>query len=199
MERDDAKSVGDKIAALGIAYCDCPVSGLPERAKDGTLKLMFGGERSSYTQVNELLHCCGESLFCGGLGAGQAMKAVNNIIYNINIVALCEVLPLATAVGLDPEQLAEVVTSGSSRSFASEHFVPRMLDRHFADDFPLESAYKDISNIKTMGQNCQASMPVINAMISTYESAIAAGYGAEPKSAMLKLYEKSLGVMFQRE
>jgi len=198
MGRDDAIAIGREVSDLGVGYCDCPVSGLPKRAHDGTLKLMFGGERSWFDQNTPLLSAFGEAIYCGDLGMGQAMKAINNIIYNINIAALCEVLPLAMSVGLKPELLEEIVLSGSSRSFASEHFVPRMLDGHFSDDFSMQAAYKDISNIKNMAAESGASIPVVKAMIATYDAAIACGYGSEPKSAMLKVYEEALGIRFRR-
>ena len=125
------------------------------------------------------------------------MKAVNNIIYNINIAALCEVLPLAVAAGLDPQQLAQLVTSGSSSSFASVHFVPRMLARDFSGDFPMQKANKDIVNIRQMQAETGAILPLVTAMIASYNAALSAGHGAEPKSAMLKPYEAALNIQFK--
>lgn len=198
LDRTDAIDIGTALAEAGIQYWDCPVSGLPKRADNGTLTLMFGGPESGFNQVKPCLDSFGEAIYCGELGCGQAMKAINNIIYNINIVALCEVLPLAVAVGLKPEQLAQLVTTGSSRSFASEHFVPKMIEGQFNGDFALRDAYKDIVNVQKMGVETRASLPVVNAMISSYQAAIAAGYESEPKSAMLKVYESSLGVQFRK-
>jgi 3-hydroxyisobutyrate dehydrogenase-like beta-hydroxyacid dehydrogenase len=64
------------------------------------------------------------------------MKAINNIIYDVNIVALGEGRPLAVAAGLDPDEVARLVTTGSSRSFASEYFVPRMMARRLCQTKP---------------------------------------------------------------
>jgi len=197
LDRTDAKSLGQRVRETGADYADCPVSGLPARADNGTLTMMFGGRRTSFDQVRPMLASMGEDLrYCGEVGSGQAMKAINNIIYNINIAALCEVLPLATAAGLDPEEVASVVRSASSRSFASEYFVPRMFERQFHSDFSLENAYKDIVNVQGMAIETRAMTPLVNAMTASYQSAIAAGYGDEPKSAMLKVYEAALGVEF---
>ncbi len=199
-DRADAISLATDAKAAGINYCDCPVSGLPARALDGTLTVMFGGSRQIFDQTSHLLNHFGQDIrYCGDIGCGQAMKAINNVIYNINIAALCEMLPLATAIGLDPEQVGSVVTSASSRSFASSHFVPKMLERHFSNDFTLKNAYKDIANVQRMAIETKAMTPVANAMISTYQSAMAAGYDNEPKSAMLKIYEDALGVKFEKK
>lgn len=199
LDRTDALSIGEQAAKAGITYWDCPVSGMPFRAHDGTLTVMFGGAKNAFEAFESLLETFGEFVIhCGPLGSGQAMKAINNIIYNVNIVALCEVLPLAVAVGLDPEEVAQVVTTASSRSFASAYFVPRMLERRFDTDFALKDAYKDIVNVQKMGVEKRAMLPVVNAMISSYQAAMAAGHADEPKSAMLKIYENALGVEFRK-
>lgn len=199
LDRTDALAIAEEAGHAGIAYWDCPISGMPFRAEDGTLTVMFGGTDDAFALTRPYLEQVGTSIIhCGALGTGQAMKALNNIIYNVNIAALAEVLPLTVAVGLDPEQVAQIVTSGSSRSFASEYFVPRMLEGRFDSDFSLSAAYKDIVNVERMAADTGASLPVVEAMVGSYKAAIAAGYGDEPKSAMLKVYEQALGVKFRK-
>ncbi len=121
------------------------------------------------------------------------MKAFNNIVYNVKIAAICEVMPLAVKAGLEVGKIAEVLTTASSRSFASEYFVPRILERKFDSDFSMQAAYKDIVNIQEVAARFQASMPVVDAMVSTYRAAMEMGFSDEPKSAMVKVYEKYLG------
>ena len=92
---------------------------------------------------------------------GQLMKASNNIVYNVNIIAICEVMLLAVKVGLEPEKLAAVLTRSSARSFASEYFVPRILARRFDSDFSMQAAYKVIVKIQQVTARFRASMPVV--------------------------------------
>ncbi len=199
LDRIDALAIAEAAGSSGIAYWDCPISGMPFRAHDGTLTVMFGGTKEAYAAAKPFLEMFGEFIVhAGPLGSGQAMKAINNIIYNVNIVALCEVLPLAVAVGLDPDEVARVVMSASSRSFASEYFVPRMMERKFDSDFAMQDAYKDIVNVQRMAVETKAMLPVVNAMVASYQAAMAAGHGAEPKSAILKVYENALGVEFRK-
>lgn len=198
--RNEAVAVAARAAEAGIRYADCPISGMPFRALNGTLTIMFGGRRADYETVLPYLDITGEFVvYCGDIGSGQLMKAFNNIIYNVNIAAICEVLPLAQKAGLDTEVLARVVTSGSSRSFASEYFVPRILDGEFREDFALGSAYKDIVNVQETATRLAAPTPVVSAMTAIYQQAIAQGLGEQPKSAMIKLYEQALGVEFRRK
>ena len=200
LERSEALQFHDQLANKGIQYADCPVSGLPARAREGRLTLMFGGSQMLFEQVSPILELFGKNIvYCGEVGSGQLMKAVNNIIYNINIVALCEILPLGVAAGISIDALEQVVTSASSRSFAGDHFIPRMMAREFEGDFPLAGAYKDILNMQKVATEKQALTPLMNAMISSYQNALADGLGDEPKSAIIKIYEKVLGVEFKRE
>ena len=200
LERSEALQFHDQLANKGIQYADCPVSGLPARARAGRLTLMFGGSQILFEQVSPLLELLGKNIvYCGEVGSGQLMKAVNNIIYNINIVALCEILPLGVAAGISIDALEQVVTSASSRSFAGDHFIPRLMAREFEGDFPLAGAYKDILNMQKVATEKQALTPLMSAMISSYQNALADGLGDEPKSAIIKIYEKVLGVEFKRD
>ena len=188
-----ALQIAEKSENAGLSYSDCPISGMPFRAENGTLTMMFGGSREMFANVSPTLDIMGEFIVhCGEVGMGQLMKAVNNIIYNVNIAAICEVMPLAMKAGLAADKLAEVLTTASSRSFASEYFVPRILERKFDSDFSLKAAYKDIVNIQEVAARLHASMPVVDAMIATYQAAIDMGFGDQPKSAMVKVSEKQL-------
>jgi len=180
-------------------YYDCPVSGLPARGRNGTLTLMFGGDADIFSGHNNLLSAMGSKLIhCGPVGSGQMMKAVNNVIYNINIAAISEIIPLAIASGLDTDAVVKTVLSGSSNSFAAGHFLPRVLERQFDGDFPMQSAYKDIQNIQAMmdeaRNNSSAfspdSMSTTKGMVALYERALADGYGQSAKSAMFQVFEQ---------
>ncbi len=190
MNHGSALRLCERATSVGLIYSDCPISGKPFRAEDGTLTMMFGGTPEQFAAARPYLDIMGEFVVhCGTVGMGQLMKAVNNIIYDVNIAALCEVMPLAVKAGLDPGTLEQVLTTASARSFASEYFVPRILDREFAGDFSLEAAYKDIVNVQEMAARLEASLPVVEAMVSTYRAAIDQGFGDQPKNAMVKVYE----------
>ena len=193
MNRGAALHLAARAERGGVRYCDCPISGLPVRADNGTLTMMFGGDPTVFADAKPCLDIMGEFVVhCGAVGAGQLMKAVNNVIYDVNIAAVCEVLPLAVKAGLDPETVATVVTTASARSFASEHFLPRILDGRFDGDFSLQGAYKDIVNIEEVAAHFDASLPVVSAMVATYRAALDMGLGELSKSAMVKVYEHRL-------
>ncbi|MXZ70359.1 MAG: NAD(P)-dependent oxidoreductase [Acidobacteria bacterium] len=190
MNHRAARRLAQRAGEAGLTYADCPVSGMPLRAERGTLTMMFGGSPALFSLARPYLDAMGEFIVhCGDVGMGQLMKAVNNIVYDVNIAAFCEVLPFAVKAGLQPEQVAEVLTTGNARSFASQYFVPKILERRFDGDFSLEAAYKDIVNIQEAAAEVDASLPLVEAMVSAYRTAIEMGLGDEPKSAMVKVYE----------
>ena len=194
MNHRAARRLARRAREAGAVYADCPVSGMPLRAEQGTLTMMFGGSAELFALSKPYLDVMGEFVVhCGDAGMGQLMKAVNNIVYDVNIAAFCEILPFAVKAGLQPAQLAEVLTTGNARSFASEHFVPRIMERRFEGDFSLRAAYKDIVNIQEAAAQLDASLPLVEAMVSIYRAAIEKGFGDEPKSAMVKVYEERMG------
>lgn len=191
----DALDIASAARGHGLDYNDCPVSGGPRGAADASLTIMFGGDAQQFAAAKPTLEVMGrEVIHCGPLGSGQLMKAVNNVIYDINIAAICELLPLAAKAGLDVQTVARVVTSGSSRSFASTHFVPKILDDRFDGDFPMGAAWKDIVNVQEIALRHGAMTPVMNAMTAVYQTAIAQGHGDAAKSSMVKVYERVLGL-----
>ena len=193
MNRGAAITLSQRAQDAGCTYFDCPISGKPFRADAGTLTIMFGGTDEGFAYAKPYLDVMGECVVhCGEVGSGQLMKALNNIVYDVNIAAICEIMPLAVKAGLEPTTLARVLTTASGRSFASEYFAQRILDREFEGDFTLRGAYKDIVNFKAVAAQLGASLPVVNAMIATYEATINEGYGDQPKSAMIKRYEAQL-------
>ena len=145
--------------------------------------MMFGANEWAFERIRPYLDVMGEFIvYCGECGTGQMMKAFNKVIYDINIAGVCEILPMAIKAGLKPETLERVLTTASARSFAYEHFVPRLLDRRFDildrrfdTDFAIEDAYKDIINVQQITTRLNASMPVVNAMVKVYEKST--GYG----------------------
>ena len=115
-----------------IRFVDAPVSGMEKRAKEGTLTIMFGGDDEILEEILPLLEAMGkEIVHMGQVGNGQLSKMINNILYNSNIAALAEVLPLSVKLGLEPEKIARVINSGSGQSFASQAFIPNILEGCF--------------------------------------------------------------------
>ncbi|MET0367992.1 MAG: NAD(P)-dependent oxidoreductase [Methylobacterium sp.] len=191
----DALRIGRALEACGRRFLDAPVSGAPAGAEAGTLTVMCGGAPEAFEAVRPLLDRFGATvLHMGPAGAGQLTKTVNNVLYDINIAALAEVLPMAVAMGLDPAQLGQVVTTGTSRSYASQYFVPRILKGEFDEGYPLTKAYKDLVSAAAVAAENGFPLPVTAAATATYQTALRQGHGDRDKGAMVLPFEALLGV-----
>ena len=182
-----------------IVFADAPVSGMEARAKEGKLTIMFGGERAVFDKIFHVLEVIGNKiLYMGGIGNGQLTKLINQLLFNINCAAIAEILPMATKLGLDPEKITEVVTTGTGRSFAAEFFTPHILEESFDHGYPLENAYKDMISAAELSAHSRIPLPLTQAAACTYQMALAEGYGKEDKGAMIKVFERLLGVKFRK-
>ena len=182
----------------GVGFIDAPVSGMEARAIEGTLTAMCGGKSETLEAVRPYLACVANSiLHMGGAGSGQLAKLVNQLLFDINCAALAEVLPMAVKLGIDPEKIGRIVNSGTGKSYASDFFIPRILKNHFSDGYPLKHAYKDLVSGAKLGANMGVPMPVLAAATATYQMALLEGHGGLDKGAMIKVYEKLLGVEFR--
>ncbi|MFH2074609.1 MAG: NAD(P)-binding domain-containing protein, partial [Pseudomonadota bacterium] len=111
--------INRRLLETGILFADAPVSGMEARAKEGKITVMFGGGEDLFQTVRPALEAIGNQIvYMGAVGSGQLTKLINQLLFNISCAGLAEVLPMAVKLGLDPEKVAQVVTTGTGRSFA---------------------------------------------------------------------------------
>ena len=134
-----------RLKAKGVRFADAPVSGMEARAKEAKITVMFGGDKTLFKTVRPALDAIGNQIvYMGPVGCGQLTKLINQLLFNISCAGLAEVLPMAAKLGLDPAQVAQVVTTGTGRSFAAEFFIPLTLENKFDEGYPVKAAYKDM-------------------------------------------------------
>jgi 3-hydroxyisobutyrate dehydrogenase-like beta-hydroxyacid dehydrogenase len=190
-----AKELGNK----GVEFVDAPVSGMEARAIEGTLTVMCGGKKEVFERVRPLLECIGNTIiYMGTHGSGQLTKLINQLLYDINVAALAEILPMSVKMGLDSEKVGQVINSGTGRSQASEFFIPRILEGNFQEAYPMKNAYKDLVSAAEIAAHQGIPMPVLSAATHTYQMALLKGYGDRDKGGMIGVYEDLLGVSFRK-
>ncbi len=193
-------SIEKKLKAKGVIFIDAPVSGQADRAKDGTLTIMVGGDSDAAQVIRPVLNAIGNKVvYMGKGGNGQLAKLVNQLFYNISCAAMAELLPMAVKLGLDPEAVCRVVTTGTGQTFALSFFTPYILNNDFKPGYPLKSAYKDMISAAEISAHEKIPLPVFFAALQTYQLALLEGYGEENKGAMIKVWEKVLGVEVRRK
>ncbi len=190
----------ERLAQQGVVFVDAPVSGMEARAKDGTLTVMFGGDAAVFQTVYPVFQAIGNTIIhMGKIGCGQLAKLINQLLFNTACAAMAEILPMAVKLGLDPEKIAQVIVTGTGRSFAVEFFTPRILDDKFDEGYPLKHAYKDMISAAEISAHQKIPLPMVQAATTTYQMALAQGLGDEDKGAMIKVFERILGVEFRRK
>lgn len=181
-----------------VGFLDAPVSGMTARAEDGTLTVMCGGEKPVFKAVEPFFACVGNKiLYMGSVGAGQMTKLINQLLFDINVAALAEMLPLAVKMGLDPKDVGQVVNSGTGRSYASEFFISRILENNFSEGYSLKNAYKDLISAAELSAEMCIPLPVLHAATTTYQMALLEGHGDRNKGSMICVFERLLGVSYR--
>jgi 3-hydroxyisobutyrate dehydrogenase-like beta-hydroxyacid dehydrogenase len=184
----------------GFRFVDAPVSGMAARAANATLTAMAGGSFADFERAFPVLSAMASTvLHMGDIGSGQLAKLVNQLLFDINAAALAEILPMAVRLGLDPVKVGEIVNSGTGRSYASECFIPSILQGRFDNGYPMRAAYKDLVAAMEIAGPAGIPLPVLAAATATYQQALLMGHGADDKGGMVKVFEALLDVRFRSE
>ena len=189
-----------KLKEKGIVFADAPISGMEARAKEGKLTVMFGGDPTLLETLRPLLNAIGNKIvYMGNVGSGQLTKLINQLLFNICCAGVAEVLPMAAKLGLDPEKVTEVVTTGTGRSFAAEFFAPLALVNQFDQGYPLKHAYKDMISAAEISAHQKIPLPVVQATTATFQMALRQGLGDENKGSLIKVFERILDIEFRKK
>jgi 3-hydroxyisobutyrate dehydrogenase len=149
-----ARGVAARLAERGLPFLDAPVTGGDVGAREGTLSILVGGEAAVLDQVRPVLEVMGRRItHCGPVGAGQTMKACNQILCALNMVGVVEALALARQGGVDQKQLLEALGSGAGGSWALEKLGPRIVAGDFAPGFMIDLIQKDLRIVQDLAQS----------------------------------------------
>ena len=197
---DMARSLASAFRKRGIVFLDAPVSGMKQRADDGTLTVMVGGEKEAFEKAKPYFEMVGTTvLHMGASGCGQAAKMINNTAYDINAAGIAELLPLAVRLGLDPEKIGRVINSGTGRSYASEFFIPRILEDAFTDGYPIGKAFKDLAHAEETERAEGIELPMTEAAAAVFRRAMEEGFGKLNKGGLIRVKEEEFGVRYRRD
>jgi 3-hydroxyisobutyrate dehydrogenase len=145
-EPEGTRELGAALADLGVALVDAPVSGGVPRAQDAALTIMIGGDAAAIVRARPVLELLGKRLFeVGTLGAGHAVKALNNYVSAAAFEATSEALLIGKAFGIDPTQLIDILNVSTGRTFHSElSMKDHVIAGRHAAGFLLALAAKDV-------------------------------------------------------
>lgn len=184
------------LAERGIEFVDAPVSGGTNGAVAGTLAVMFGGAEATLEEVRPAIEAfAGRIVRVGDVGAGHAVKAVNNMLLAVNLWAAGEGLAALAAGGVDVTAALEVINASSGRSNATENLVPqRVVTRAFPVTFRLALLAKDASLALDVTRAARTPAPVMALVESLLHAATREVGGDEDHTAAVRLIEQWAGV-----
>jgi 4-hydroxybutyrate dehydrogenase/sulfolactaldehyde 3-reductase len=191
-----SRKVGAALAARGVDMVDSPVGKTAEHAVKGTLTLMVGGKPEVVARVRPILDLMGTDFFyCGGPGAGHAMKVANNLLATTLLAANAEVLAAGVKAGLTLDTMLSVMkTTMAWNNQLAIAMAGRAFKGDFEPGFMLRLGHKDcrlaVAMIKAMGLAC----PVGEAALAACQEGLDRGLGAKDVGILLKLREAAAGV-----
>jgi 3-hydroxyisobutyrate dehydrogenase-like beta-hydroxyacid dehydrogenase len=188
------RSIGEQLASSGARLVDAPVTGSSPRAEDGTLAIMCGGDAADVERVRPLLETMGSLIvYAGPLGAGQAVKLVNNAVAAANAATLAQALIVGSAQGLDLDALVEVMAAGSGASTMLSLKAGPMRAHDYTTLFKTEHMLKDVRLCLEEAQSADVPFPAAAAACDALSAAVARGHGADDFAALLEAYEGFAG------
>jgi len=187
VSRATACTAAERITKSGGGFLDAPVSGGIEGARNGTLAMMVGGDIETLERVRPVLDAiAGRVEHMGPVGAGQATKAVNQVMAAGINQAVTEALAFAAALELPLDQVIDVVGSGAAGNWFLSHRGPTMTQQQFDPGFRVALHHKDLAICKQMAEQFDVALPIVEMTLIHYRRLMEAGYGDEDISALYR-------------
>lgn len=191
-----SRKLHEAFAAKGCSFLDAPVSGGPKGAQDATLTVMAGGAQAAFDRALPVFRAFGKNIrLCGGPGAGQVVKLVNQLLVGVHTAAIAEAAVFGARLGADAKTLLEVIGTSYGGSTMMTRHMPRFIARDFSPATPMTLISKDLGLIHDEAK--AAGVPLLLGALAEqrFVEAVARGHGGEDMSALVRLWEEAAGCL----
>jgi 3-hydroxyisobutyrate dehydrogenase len=183
-----AREIAATLASQEVDFLDCPVSGGVEGARLGTLAIMCGGPENAFSRAQPVLQAMGKTIrHFGASGAGQSVKATNQILCAGIIRTVAEAMAFAKAEQLPLEPVIETLGQGAGSSWYFVNRAPWMAKDSFTGGFKVRLHAKDLRICREMAAAHGVALPVIEDTLRDYQELIEQGHGDDDISAIFRL------------
>jgi 3-hydroxyisobutyrate dehydrogenase len=166
------RELGKDLAERGIGLVDAPVSGGVKGAVNATLAIMVGGDEKLAKAVDPLLAPMGKRFYAGSLGAGHAIKVLNNYVSAAGLAAAGEAVLIARRFGIDPQTVINIINASTGRNNSTENkFAQFILNQKFNSGFSLGLMAKDISLAMEVAKACKVEAELGQACLALWKDA----------------------------
>jgi 3-hydroxyisobutyrate dehydrogenase len=186
--------VANELGAKGVKVLDAPVSGGEIGAKQATLSIMVGGEKTTFDEYLPILQVLGKRItHMGSNGMGQTTKLCNQVICALNIQAVCEGLMLGAKAGLNLNKLLEVMTAGAAGSWMLSNLGPKIVERDMRPGFKIKHQQKDLNTVLSFASELGLPLPATALVQQMFRAVEAEGLGEQGTQAAIVAMEKLAG------
>jgi 3-hydroxyisobutyrate dehydrogenase len=193
------RRIEPRARARGVHFLEAPVSGGVSGARAATLAVMVGGEAAVLPRAEPVLRAIGPNIFhVGPVGAGNTVKAINNMMACVNSLAMMEGVALGVKAGLDPMTIYEVVKASSGGSKALERIPTALVPRNFAPGFKVQLMNKDLDTFNAIARELHVPVSFANVAQRYQQAALAAGLGDQDTSVVMTIIERLAAVEVKR-
>jgi 3-hydroxyisobutyrate dehydrogenase-like beta-hydroxyacid dehydrogenase len=186
------RALAEQLQSSGIVLVDAPVARQRQAAEAGTLLITVGADDATFASLEPLLSCMGSDVVhAGGVGAGQVLKIMNNMVLFINMNALAEALAIGRAAGVEPQTLFSTLKLGSADSFALRNTASAtmLVDEFPTKAFPTDYAIKDLALALQLAADSGVPVAAAQQTMHLLRQTHDAGFGDAYYPVMIKVIE----------
>ena len=192
---DESRFCYAKLKEIGVGFIDAPVSGGEPGAIAGTLAIMCGGDESDFLKMQPYFDILGSSsVLIGPSGDGSVTKLANQIIVNLNIIAVSEALVLAEKAGTDPMKVYKAIRGGLAGSAVLDAKAPMICRRDFKPGGKISINHKDIKNVLATAHSIDVPVPFTAQLFEVQQALKASGHMDDDHCGYVQYFEQLAGV-----
>jgi 3-hydroxyisobutyrate dehydrogenase len=193
------RKIEPRASERGVHFLESPVSGGVSGARAATLAIMVGGDPDVLARARPVLRAIGPNIFhVGPVGAGNTVKAINNMMACVNSIAMMEGVALGVKAGLNPMTIYEVVKASSGASKALERITTALIPRNFEPGFKVRLMNKDLETFNTIAKELHVPVSFSNVAQRYQQAAMAAGLADQDTSVVMTIIEHLAAVEVPR-
>ena len=185
-----AVKVAEALTEKGVRCLDAPVSGGETGAQNTALSIMVGGPKDLFDEMMPIFEKMGKTItLCGANGAGQTVKACNQIQVALNFIGMAEAFVLGTKAGVDPAIILKVLSGGYAQNRVMDVRGPKIVKGEFEPGFKSKFHYKDLNIIMETAKSLNVPLPVTAVAHELFSALLASGRGDLDHSAVINIIE----------
>lgn len=185
-----AIKVSEELGKKGVRCLDAPVSGGESGAQNAALSIMVGGPEDLFNEVLPVFEILGKTVtFCGDTGAGQTVKACNQIQVAMNFIGMAEAFVLGAKANVDPAIILKVLSGGYAQTRVMDARGPKLIKGEFEPGFKSKFHLKDLNIIMETAKSLNVPLPSTAIAQQLFQALISSGRGDLDHSAVINIIE----------